>query len=213
MKYRTLAWCGVIAPLLFTFMTILGGAMRPGYSHIADTVSELMSPGSSNRLLISLVFTAYALLMAGFGVGLLRFVQSTAQPLRYASLGAWLFIIAGMINIFIATVFPQDPWGAPITFPGMMHFILSGVIGIFQLVAVVLLGVWLRRTGLSPSLGTYSLVNAGVLLLMMGFFLKMADTSIFGLAERGFILVGMVWTFVMALWVRSNSKEAGRVVL
>jgi hypothetical membrane protein len=201
MKQRTLYWCGLVAPLLFVFMTILGGALRPGYSHIEDTVSELMSPGSPNRVLLSVIFTAYALLLICFGVGLLRFVGTSAQPARTAALGAWLFIAAGVINVSIATVFPQDPWGSPITFPGMMHFILSGVIGLLQLVAVFLLGIWLRRTGLSPALGAYSLVNTAALVISLAFFLKMTDTSMIGLAERIMILVGLAWTFIIARWM------------
>ncbi|MGD8604215.1 MAG: DUF998 domain-containing protein [Anaerolineales bacterium] len=207
-KPKDLAWCGVVAPLLFTFMTILGGALRPGYSHISDTVSELMSPGSPNRLLLSFIFSVYALLMVCFGAGLLRFVRSSAQPARSAVLGACLFILAGVINVTIATVFPQDPWGTPLTFPGLMHFILSGVIGLLQLIAVGLLGLWLRRTGLSPALGAYSMINAGALLLSIGLFLKMTDTLMIGLAERILVLVGLVWTFVMGWWMVKMGDEA-----
>lgn len=208
MKPRTLYWCGVIAPLLFVFMTILGGAMRPGYSHIADSVSELMSPGSPNRFLLSAIFTAYALIMACFGVGLLRFVQRSAQPSRYAALGGWLFIAAAVINVFIATVFPQDPWGTPFTFPGMMHLILSGVIGILQVVSIALLGIWLLRMRVSPGLGTYSLLTAGVNPVLVGVFLTLAGTPLMGFAERCLILTGLLWTFVMAQWMQIKSRKA-----
>ena len=122
-----------------------------------------------------------------------------------------MFIVAGVINVSIATVFPQDPWGTPITFPGMMHFILSGLIGILQLTAVALMGIWLRRTGLSPRLGAYSLINAGALLLGTGAFIKMADTTYFGLAERFLIFAGLVWTFVMALWLASRNSQTQQI--
>jgi hypothetical protein len=43
---RLLYLCGMIAPLLFTFTAILGASLRPGYSRMLDTISELFSPGS-----------------------------------------------------------------------------------------------------------------------------------------------------------------------
>lgn len=57
MKQRLLFMCGVIAPVLFVFMAIWGGALRPGYSQLSDTVSELMSPGSPNKLLLDTLYT------------------------------------------------------------------------------------------------------------------------------------------------------------
>ena len=40
MYRRILLMCGMVAPAVFVFMAILGGAMRLGYSQISDTVSE-----------------------------------------------------------------------------------------------------------------------------------------------------------------------------
>lgn len=208
MKPRNLFWCGVMAPLLFTFMTILGGALRPGYSHVADTVSELMSPGSPNRIMLSLLFSIYALLIASFGFGLLQFVRTSQQPSSAGSIGAWLYITAGVINVSIATVFPQDPWGTPFTFPGMMHLVLSGVIGILQMIAIALLGIWLWREGISTRMGVYSLLTAGTVLLLVGCFIAMAGTSYLGLAERSLILIGLMWTFVVAVWMLSSQNNA-----
>lgn len=51
MKLRFQALCGMLAPLWFIAMTIFGGALRPGYSYVSNTISELFSPGSPNKLL------------------------------------------------------------------------------------------------------------------------------------------------------------------
>jgi hypothetical protein len=71
--------CGVIAPVIFVFMTILGGAIRPGYSHISEPVSELLSPGAPNKLLLDTLHTVYALLLALFGIGMLQLVRGSGQ--------------------------------------------------------------------------------------------------------------------------------------
>jgi hypothetical protein len=204
MKHRILFMCGVIAPLLFVFMAILGGAIRPDYSHIGDTVSELLSPGSPNRLLLSIIFTIYALLMALFGIGILWFIRRSEQSTPIGIIGASLFIAAGLINVAIATLYPQDPWGSPPTFAGEMHMNLSGVIGLLQLLSISLLGLWFRRAEIFPGFGAYSFLTAGAVILLVGFFLMMAGTPIMGLAERILILVGLLWTFVLALWMVSR---------
>jgi hypothetical protein len=208
LKARVLPFCGVIAPLVFIFMTILGGAMRPGYSHIADTVSELMSPGSPNRLLLSTIFTIYALLIILFGGGMLQFVRRSSRSVRLGATAAMLYIAGGVINVTIATIFPQDPWGTTFTFPGMMHLILSGVIGLLQMSSMALFGIWLRRTGFSHGLGVYSLFTASAVLLMVAIFLGIAGTPLMGLAERSLIVVGLTWTFVTALWMISRTSSA-----
>ncbi len=209
MKQRILCTSGVAAPLLFVFMTVLGGAMRPGYSHAADTVSELLSPGSPNRLLLSALFTAYALLVVAFGVGMLQVIRGSEQSARVGSIGASLFIIAGLVNVAIATVFPQDPWGTARTFAGQMHMILSAVIGVLQMLSILLLGIWFRRTGSSSGLAAYSFLTVGMVFLSAGFLLARVGTPLMGIAERISVLVGLLWTFTTALWmVRNSARES-----
>jgi hypothetical membrane protein len=111
MKQRILSLCGMIAPWLFIFMTILGGAMRPGYSHLSDTISELMSPGSPNKLLLDILYTAYSLLLILFGFGLLQLARKTKPTKLTGMIGAVLFIAMGCLNVLAATIFPQDAWG------------------------------------------------------------------------------------------------------
>jgi hypothetical protein len=126
------------------------------------------------------------------------------------SIGASMFIAAGLVNVAIATVFPQDPWGSPRTFPGAMHMILSGVIGLLQILSISMLGIWFRRAGLSLSVGVYSLFTAGAVMLLVVFFIMMAGTPLMGFAERILILVGLLWTFVVALWMVSRISYSGQ---
>ena len=141
MNQRFLSMCGVIAPVLFVFMTILGGAIRPGYSHISDTVSELFSPGAPNKLLLDTLHTIYALLSALFGIGVLQLVRGSEQSRLIGIIGASMFIAMGLLSVATATVFPQDAWGSPPTLPGEMHKILSGVIALLSILSMMLIGI------------------------------------------------------------------------
>jgi hypothetical membrane protein len=210
MKQRFLSTCGLIAPVLFVFTAILGGTLRPGYSHIADTISELFSPGSPNKPLLDALHTIYALLLTMFGLGLLQLVRSREQFRTGGMIGASLFIAVGLLSVTTATVFPQDAWGSPATFPGEMHKILHGVIGLLSILSMLLMGIWFHRTEILPWFRTYSFITAGLAIVSAGFFMASVGGPIMGLAERVSGLVGFQWTFSLALWMVSRKGHAGK---
>ena len=206
MNQRFLSLCGVIAPVLFVFMTILGAAIRPGYSHVSDTVSELFSPGSPNKPLLDTLHTTFALLLTLFGIGVLQFVRRSGQSTLTGIIGASLYLTAGVLSIATATIFPQDPWGSPPTFAGQMHINLTGMVGLLSMLSILLLGLWFTRTKLFPGFGIYSLITAGIVILTAVFFMAMVGSPIMGLAERIPILVGFAWTFILARWMFTRQE-------
>ncbi len=210
MNQRFLSMCGVIAPVLFVFMTILGGAIRPGYSHLSDTISELFSPGSPNKPLLDTLYTIYALLVIFFGIGLLKFVRRNRQSTRMGIIGASMFIAMGLLSVTTATIFPQDAWGSPPTFPGEMHIILGGVISLLAILSMLLIGIWFNRIEIFPGFGTYSFITIVVVVLSVGLFVANAGSPIMGLTERVTILVGFLWIFILALWMFSRKGYAGQ---
>ena len=213
MNQRFLSMCGIIAPVLFVFMTILGAAIRPGYSHLSDTVSELFSPGSPNKLLLDTLYTIFALLLVLFGIGVLQLVRRSEQSRRIGIIGASLFIAMGLLNVSTATIFPQDAWGSPPTFPGEMHIILHGFISLLSILSMLLIGIWSHRAKIFPGFRTYSFITIVVVVLSAGFFVANMGSPIMGLAERITILVGFLWTFTLAVWMFSRSDmQAGRGV-
>jgi len=194
----------MIVPLLFAFMTILGGAIRPDYSHISYTVSELFSPGSPNKLLLDILHTIYALLLILFGIGMLQFVRKINSSERIGMIGAFLFTAMGFVSVATATIFPQDAWGSTPTFAGEMHKLLSGVIGLLSDFSMLLIGIWFIRSEIFPGFGTYSFITIGVVIISAGFYAANIGSSIMGLTERITILVGFQWTFIFALWMFSR---------
>ena len=204
MNQEILSLCGMISPVLFVIVTILGGALRPGYSHISDTVSELFSPGAPNKLLLDTLHTATAVLTTLFGVGVLQLVRESQHSEAAGLIGAGLIIAMGLVNVATATVFPQDAWGSPPTFPGQMHKILAGVLALLSILSTLLIGIWLNRTELFPGFGTYSFVTVGVMILSGGFAVAKLGSEIMGLTERLTILVGLQWTFILALKMLSK---------
>jgi hypothetical protein len=210
MNRRFLSMCGLIAPVLFVFMTILGGAMRPGYSHLSDTVSELFSPGSPNKLLLDTLHTIYAFLLVLFGIGVLQLVQESVRSRMIGVVGASAFIAMGLGSVLSATLFPQDAWGSAPTFAGQMHQIVHGGISLLSILYMMLIGIWMNRAEGLRRFRTYSFLTVGAVVLSAGFFVASLGSPIMGLAERISGLIGFQWTFVLALWMYSREGYAGR---
>jgi hypothetical protein len=189
------------------FIGIFGGALRPGYSHVSDTVSELFSPGSPNRLLLSALYTLFAVLLVLFGIGILMFVQRNESSKRIGIFGASAFIAVGALNILTATIFPQDAWGSPSTFFGEMHINLHGLISILSIIYILLLGIWFHRTGISPNFRTYSIASVVAVVLAAAWFMASYGSPIMGLSERIIALVGFQWTFILALLILNRDDR------
>jgi Protein of unknown function (DUF998) len=204
MNRRVFYLLGLLAPLLFVFTAILGGALRPGYSHVTNTVSELFSPGSPNRLLLTVLHTLYAVSFSLFGLGLLRFVQNRGECRRIGIVAAFAFISVGILSILTATVFPQDAWGSAPTFAGEMHMIISGVIALPSVLYMLLFGVWFQRTGIATFFRTYSIAAVVAVVLATAWFAVSTGGPLMGISERAAILVGFQWTFVLAIVVLKN---------
>lgn len=199
MNLKILSICGVISPVLFVFLTILGAALRPGYSHISDTVSELFSPGAPNKFLLDTLHTTTAVLTILFGVGVLQLVRGSQYSRPMGLVGAGMIIAMGVVNVATATVFPQDAWGSPPTFQGEMHKILAGVLAILSILSTLLIGIWLTRADLFPGFGAYSFVTVGIIVISGGFAVAKLGSPIMGLTERITIIAGLQWTVFLAL--------------
>ncbi|MGD8814903.1 MAG: DUF998 domain-containing protein, partial [Anaerolineales bacterium] len=164
-----------------------------------ETISELFSPGSPNKLMLDILHTTTAILTVGFGVGILRFVLSSEDSSPAVIIAASLIILMGLVNILTATLFPQDAWNTDPTFQGEMHKILAGVLALLSIVSTLMFGIWFQRTGFFPHFGIYSFVTVALLIITGGFAVTKLGSPIMGLTERITILAGLQWTFVLAL--------------
>jgi len=199
MDRRIFFVCGMLFPIVYIIMTILGGALRPGYSHIADTVSELLSPGAPNKSLLMVFQITHALMGSLFGIGLLLFVRSSNNNTILGHVGAWMIIAVGFATIGTA-IFPQDAAGTTATLAGKLHGILVfGVLVPFTIVSTLLIGIWLKQAGVFPWFRTYSFITIAVSILLAGLAGATLDSPIMGLTERLGVLAGFQWTFLLAL--------------
>jgi len=191
--------CGMLIPLTYIVMYVLGGALRPGYNHISESVSELLSPGAPNRSLITIIDLIYGLLHIAFGIGVLQFIRGGEYNTTIANIGAW-FIIGAGVAIVGTAIFPQDAMGAPATIPGKIHLALVfGALLPFSFLSTLLIGIWAQRTGIFPGFALYTFISFGVMVIIGGLGGAMAGTPYMGIGERISALTIHQWLFVFAL--------------
>jgi hypothetical protein len=198
MTRKILFLCGMLLPFVYIFLYIIGGALRPGYSHISDSVSELLSPGAPNKSLLDIFNITFALLYTLFGIGVLQFVIGTEHNALIGRIGAGLIIAVGVASIGSA-IFPQDATGTPATLPGILHVIF--VFGIQipgAILSTLLIGIWLNRTVFFPGFATYSFISVGAIVLSGVLAGPSMGTPIMGLVERISALAVHQWIFVFA---------------
>ena len=198
MNQEILYLCGMLVPFVYIIMYVIGGALRSGYSHLSDSVSELLSPGAPNKPLLDILNFTFALLYTLFGIGVFQFVDKSGQGNLVGYIGAGLIIAVGLAS-FGSTIFPQDATGSPATLAGKLHLIFVFAVQIpGAIFSTILMGIWFRQTGIFPGFATYSFISAGVIVLTGVLAGPARDTPIMGLVERISALAVHQWVFVFA---------------
>ena len=204
MKLTVFSLFGIIAPLFYIIPTIVGGLLRPGYSHLSNSVSDLLVSGAPNKIYLVIPFTFYPILLSIFGFGLFAVLKSKPLPLNSPT-GLIGFILigasVGILGILTMTIFPQDAHGTPMTTPGLMHLILVGIQAISAIAAILLIGLWFKSNGLTGYC-IYSIISL-IALIITGIISMIGVTQgsqFIGLFERLNVGVIMQWLIVIGIW-------------
>ena len=134
-------WCGILSPVLWLGLIVITGAMRPGFSHATQFISELGERGSATELL-----------MRGLGFGFtgllyLGFAAAAAATFRRG----WLIVIACLLIALDGTgrmgagVFPCDPGCMRVSPTQDLHQMFATMGFLSAVVAAIFWGVVVRR--------------------------------------------------------------------
>ncbi|UCC27309.1 MAG: DUF998 domain-containing protein [Candidatus Bathyarchaeota archaeon] len=168
---QVLAICGILSPIIYTAMWILGGVLQPDYSHVRDDVSSLFAVGAPNKgLMQSFIIISSALLFA-FYIGLHDGINDGGGSI----VGPLLFLTSSVLGILVALFFPLDAGGEITTLRGKMHLILVVGSGLLTIGGMVALWFRLRLVEGWSSFATYSLISAIaslVLAIISGIFIE-----------------------------------------
>ena len=208
MNQKILLICGAFSPLVYIAMTVIGGEMRPDYSHTYHAVSELLEAGAPNKLILDTLLAMSNILGILFGLGVFQLVLESHRKTHTGVFGAACLIVISILGLLTALFFPMDPRNVTLTFPGLMHLITVGVMSILSITATFLLASWLKKQTDYSKYGTYSYISA-IIILLSGILAAVAaikESPIMGLAERVTIGASLQWTFFLALKMYKTSK-------
>jgi hypothetical protein len=196
---KLLLLSGVGAAIIYLGTVVLGGLLRPGYSHLSMAISELVANGAPNRTLLSSLFLSYNVLTSLFGIGLLLQMKSQLQGQVTGSVGSLALVTVGMAGVLMEVVFPQEPGGTATTFAGTMHFVMAGVASLGTMVAILTLAFWFKNVPELKGYAAFSTISVTVVFVSGGLTAAaMANHSLlFGLIERITILTFILWMFII----------------
>ena len=106
---RALGASGLLAAVVFTILTIVAGALTPGYIHATERISALGSVGSPAAPIQNLAFILTGLLVIAFAVGLHRGLPPPSREGFFESKVGPAFVIVMGIGLLGAGIVQCDP--------------------------------------------------------------------------------------------------------
>ena len=195
--FQLLAICGMVSPILYTLMWILGGFVRSDYDHIRDDISSLFAVGAPKKRLFNSFIIGSSLLLFVFYLGL-HWGMNSGQG---SFIGPILFVVSGFLGVLVALFFPLDAGGEIITLRGKMHLVFVMTSGILTIAGMIALWFQLVSVEAWSLFANYSLISAIVSIVLMvvsGVFIK---SRFRGLLERFAVAPFQVFYFALALMV------------
>lgn len=183
----------IIAVALLVFADSYGSFARPGYSPVANAISELNETGAPNKRVLDLLIGTYHALVVPFAFGLL----SATRNGRLSFLGPALLAVAGFLGVVLTLFFPCDAGCEPVTARGTAHIFIAVPMGFSILLAIL---AFSRRFSTVPrwtSFARYSKLTALAGLVLAVSTVVMAETDIVGLLERALTISYLQWYLVV----------------
>jgi len=195
--FQILAVCGMLSPILYTLMWILGGFLRSDYSHIRDDISSLFAVRAPRRKIFHIFIIASSLLLFIFYLGLHGGINNGQGSI----MGPLIFIISGFLGVLVAFFFPLDADGEIKTYRGKMHLVLVVLSGFLNIVGMVALWFRLSSVSIWSDFAWFSLISAVISLVLVFLSLVFIKSRYRGLVERIMVTPYQIYYFVISLMV------------
>jgi hypothetical membrane protein len=191
--FRPLAAIAAAGPLLFVAITVVAGAVKPGYDIRTQTVSDL-AVGAHGW-----IQTANFFVLGAATVALALALAIAPKPRRRTWVAVVLLGAAG-IGIAAEALFPTDLAGAPETPDGVAHNM------IFLLVFIALIGASALQGAKRVAASTFA--GVAVFVIFAG---DLGDPlhDVAGLLERGVIAIPLLWITATALRLAPRRLRPG----
>jgi len=206
---RRIYTLGIVAPVFFALAVIILGAIKPEYSHIYHTMSELGETGAVTAQPAAIVFILTGFMITVFGYG----VQ---MGLKRDDKRVWtgmLIMLYGLLDFIGSGVFPVEAGGTADTLVSTIHVYAT----LFGELAALGMPVWFykdtvglveweKHRGFSKTVFYLSMPLMGFLVYCItGHTPGVMDTPI-GLAQR--LLVGLFLFWILVTGISFRNRES-----
>lgn len=190
---------GTVAVLLYVLHVMLEGWLWEGYRHLHQPISDLTAQGAPDRSLLTAITVVYGICSIIFAASAYAVFKRFAP--KNSRIGMMVFLAMHLVSITYG-LFPQDEAGAPVTFTGIMHLVVTALIVPLTIVAPLLIGLGLRKVHGFRNYGNYSIIT-GIFILIAGgttaiFFAN--GWPYFGLIER--LNIGALQLLMLVLSIK-----------
>lgn len=196
----------MVAPVWSVFVTIVGGARYPGYSHVSQFISELGAHGARDGFAVSWGGFFVVGTLAGLGGVLLW------PTFRFAALAAVGVALAGLSTTlgYVGSAVWRCDFGCPEDMHSStqsMHFGVSAADLVGVAIGVALVAWALRGSADWRWLARFSAVVAAV--VWVGGFVMLSPSveDVAGLFQRIIELTTYVWFFVVGRTAFTNGTQ------
>ena len=192
---RILALGGIAGPLVFGAVALVCAELRPGYSHIANFISELGATGTARAEVMNLAgFLPAGCLLLVFGISI-----GVLVPRDRATIAAAALLATFGTGVAASGIFSCDP-GCPQSGGTTQNLIHDRIAPFSFLCAIVGSGLLAWRFRSLPEwrfLSWYSLASSGLALLFLALLAGSLETrEITGLWQRLLLAVVFLWCSV-----------------
>ena len=186
---------GILAPLIYAVTVVVGAAIRPGYSHFGNAISELVESNAPHRAGLNVAFFGYNICSMAFGIGI-----TTLAPNPTIVLSGWILVLTGLFGVGMSWL-PMDPIGSPATRPGRGHLVVAGLMSVGSMAAILAFAIGCGKIDGWSSFSAYSYATFAVVLVTGGVAALSArgHWRAMGLLERLTIGAFLQWHAVLAI--------------
>lgn len=186
---------GLLAPLIYLATVIVGGAMRPGYSHFGNAISELVESNAPHRRALNTAFFAYNACTIALGIGI-----TALAPNPTIVLSGWILGVTGLLGVAMSWL-PMDPIGTPATAPGVGHLVVAGLMSVGSMAAILAFAIGAGGVDGWNAFSVYSYATFAIVLVTGGAAALSARGlwRSMGLLERLTIGTFLQWNAVLAV--------------
>ena len=196
--------CGIWAPVVAVVAFAAASTRRPGYDHVADTISKLNAQGTHDWLWTGGLVT-YAVLMGLFALGLRRrFGNSVPVHVLWGAV-----LVHGTLVVGMAAFRDDVRPGGFFTPEGALHDVLAGMA--FSALVVAMLGA-LAVARVDPAMiplrATTWSVGAAMTAIGLAFLFTPAEVQ--GIPQRAFVTLAAFWIIFLAARCMPPVETASR---